>query len=65
MSQKPERPDLVDESAESEITIQPDGRIFAFGITRELVALLETIPRAVERVASEESLVGRTVGGGS
>jgi hypothetical protein len=39
----------VDESAESEITIQPDGRIFAFGITKPLVAVLATIPTSDER----------------
>ena len=27
-------PEAIDESTESEITIQPDGRIFAFGITQ-------------------------------
>jgi hypothetical protein len=43
------RPDLVDLSAESTITIQPDGRIYAFGITRPLVELLAAIPTSDER----------------
>jgi hypothetical protein len=49
---KPRRnqlPASVNESAESEITIQPDGRVFAFGITRPLVAVLATIPTSDER----------------
>jgi hypothetical protein len=46
---KPRRRDLIDESAESEITIQPDGRIFAFGITPQLVEVLATIPMADDR----------------
>ena len=49
---KPSRhpsPDRVDESAESEITIQPDGRVFAFGITGPLAAVLATIPTSDER----------------
>jgi hypothetical protein len=36
-------------SAESTLTIQPDGRIFAFGITRPLVELLAAIPAADDR----------------
>jgi hypothetical protein len=47
-SKKP--PDSVDESAESEITIQPDGRIFAFGITKSLATVLRTIPMADSRM---------------
>ena len=42
---KPAR-DTIDESAESEITIHPDGRIFAFGITGGLATVLATIPTA-------------------
>ena len=42
-------PDAVDESAESELTIQPDGRVFAFGITGALAAVLATIPTADDR----------------
>jgi len=44
-------PDRVDESAESEITIQPDGRVFAFGITGPLAAVLATLPTSDERMA--------------
>ncbi len=43
------RPDTIDLSAESTITIQPDGRIYAFGITRPLVELLAAIPTSDER----------------
>jgi hypothetical protein len=42
-------PEAIDESTESEITIQPDGRVFAFGITRPLAAVLATIPTADDR----------------
>jgi hypothetical protein len=55
-------PETVDESAESELTIQPDGRVFAFGITSPLAAVLATIPtaddrtrRRLERIARLES----------
>ncbi len=40
----------ADESAESEITIQPDGRVFAFGITKPMAAVLATIPTSDERM---------------
>jgi hypothetical protein len=43
-------PASVDESTESEITIQPDGRIFAFGITKSLATVLHTIPMADNRM---------------
>ena len=43
-------PESVDESTESEITIQPDGRIFAFGITKSLATVLRTIPMADNRM---------------
>jgi hypothetical protein len=43
-------PAAVDESAESEITIHPDGRIFAFGITKSLATVLRTIPMADSRM---------------
>jgi hypothetical protein len=43
-------PELVDESAESEITIQADGRVFAFGITRPLAAVLATLPTSDARM---------------
>jgi hypothetical protein len=44
-------PETIDESAECEITIQPDGRVFAFGITGPLAAVLATIPTSDERMA--------------
>jgi hypothetical protein len=43
------RPNTIDLSAECTITIQPDGRIYAFGITRPLVELLAAIPTNDER----------------
>jgi hypothetical protein len=43
------RPETVDMSDESMITIQPDGRIYAFGITRGLVEVLAAIPTGDER----------------
>jgi hypothetical protein len=43
-------PAAVDESAESEITIHPDGRVFAFGITKSLATVLGTIPMADSRM---------------
>jgi hypothetical protein len=43
-------PEAIDESAESAITIQPDGRVFAFGITAPLAAVLATIPTSDERM---------------
>jgi hypothetical protein len=43
-------PDNIDESAECEITIQPDGRVFAFGITGPLASVLATIPTSDERM---------------
>jgi hypothetical protein len=49
-------PHTIDESAESEITIQPDGRVFAFGITGPLAAVLATIPTSDERM---KRLLGR------
>jgi hypothetical protein len=58
-SRKRSVPELVDESAESEILIQPDGRVFAFGITGPLAAVLATLPtsdnrtkRLLERIRS-------------
>ncbi|MGP0067797.1 MAG: hypothetical protein ACLQGP_29905 [Isosphaeraceae bacterium] len=47
---KHQAPDTVDESAECEITIQPDGRVFAFGITGPMAAVLATIPTSDERM---------------
>jgi hypothetical protein len=52
-------PGTVDESAESEITIQPDGRVFAFGITGPLAAVLATISTSDERM---NRLLGRISG---
>jgi len=53
------KPELVDESAESEILILPDGRVFAFGITGPLAAALASLPtsdartkRLLERIRS-------------
>jgi hypothetical protein len=43
-------PETIDESAECEFTIQPDGRVFAFGITGPLAAVLATIPTSDERM---------------
>jgi hypothetical protein len=60
MTSQPERrPAEVDESAESEIIIAADGRVFAFGITRGVAAVLATIPTADERM---KSLLGRLSG---
>jgi hypothetical protein len=44
------RAETIDLSAESAITIQPDGRIYAFGITRQLVEVLAAIPTGDERI---------------
>ena len=33
--------DLDDESRITEITLQPDGRIFVFGLSREVLAILQ------------------------
>jgi hypothetical protein len=43
------RADIADLSAESTITIQPDGRIYAFGITGPLVELLAALPARGQR----------------
>ena len=43
-------PMAVDQSAESEITIHADGRVFAFGITKSLATVLRTIPMADSRI---------------
>jgi hypothetical protein len=44
-------PELVDESTESEIVIQPDGRVFAFGITGPMAAALAALPTSDSRMA--------------
>lgn len=49
----------IDESAESEITILPDGRIFAFGITGPIAAVLAAIPTADERTRRRLERIGR------
>jgi hypothetical protein len=49
-SGRKQAPELVDESADSEITIQADGRVFAFGITGPLAAVLATLPTADARM---------------
>jgi hypothetical protein len=52
-------PGAVDESAESEITIQPDGRVFGFGITRGLASVLASIPTADRRVSHRLRQIAR------
>ncbi len=60
MRRKPPKVDeTVDESTESEITILPDGRIFAFGITGPVAAVLATIPTADERTRRLLERIGR------
>lgn len=44
-------PHTIDESSDSTLTIMPDGRIFAFGITRPLVDVLSTFTAADEETA--------------
>ena len=59
---RPTRPKVnesIDESAESEITILPDGRVFAFGITGPIAAVLATIPTADARTRSLLERIGR------
>ncbi|QEH38705.1 hypothetical protein OJF2_73110 [Aquisphaera giovannonii] len=51
--------EAVDESAESEITIQPDGRIFAFGITATMAEVLGKLPTRDDRT---RRLLGRIAG---
>jgi hypothetical protein len=59
MKSKTDRtPPAVDESAESEITIQPDGRVFAFGITKPLAAVLATIPTSDDRMKNLLARIG-------
>ncbi len=52
-------PEAIDESTESTITIQPDGRIFAFGITQPVAAVLAAIPTSDERM---KNLLGHITG---
>lgn len=51
-------PESIDESTESEITIQPDGRVFAFGITGPLAAVLATIPTGDDRMRNLLERIG-------
>lgn len=48
-SRQKTQPELVDESTESEILIQPDGRVFAFGITGPVAAVLASLPTPDDR----------------
>lgn len=57
-------PEAVDESAESVLTIGPDGRVFAFGITGPLAALLAAIPMADDRTRRRLERL-KTMRGGS
>ncbi len=60
-------PGEIDESAESEITIQADGRIFAFGITGPIAAVLATLPTSdarMQRLLERLSSLHLTSGGG-
>lgn len=52
-------PETVDESAESVLTIGPDGRVFAFGITGPLAAVLAAIPMADDRTRRRLERIGR------
>jgi hypothetical protein len=61
---RPKINETVDESAESEITILPDGRVFAFGITAPIAAVLATFPTADLRTRRLLERIGR-VGAGS
>jgi hypothetical protein len=54
----------VDESNLSEITILPDGRVYAFGITRQVTELLESLdsrPSAPDRLPPATDVSVRTV----
>ena len=55
-------PEAIDESTESELTFLPDGRVYAFGITRELVAVLATLPTSDPRMREQ---LARLAGQGS
>lgn len=55
-------PEAVDESAESELTIRPDGRVFAFGITGPIAAVLATIPTADDRTRRRLDRIARLDG---
>jgi hypothetical protein len=51
--------DTIDESAESEITIHPDGRVFAFGITARLAAVLAKLPTSDLRMKRRLDRISR------
>jgi hypothetical protein len=52
-------PEAVDESAESVLTIDADGRVFAFGITGPIAAVLAAIPMADDRTRRRLEQIGR------
>ena len=65
-AKRDQTPPAVDESTESEITIQPDGRVFAFGITKPLAAVLGDDPdvgRAHEKPAAAASAASHGAAG--
>jgi hypothetical protein len=45
-------PEAVDESAESELILYPDGRVFAFGITRDVAEVLAALSNRDERTGA-------------
>lgn len=50
--------DLDDESRISEITLQPDGRIYVFGLSREVLNILEALcppDHPLREIAADES----------
>lgn len=56
----------TDETAITEITIEPDGRIFVFGMSREVLELLATIcPTAAQLCADLPSKPDRRPAGSS
>ena len=57
---KQQTAETVNESAESEITILADGRVFAFGITGPLANVLATIPTSDDRIKRRLEWIGRS-----
>jgi hypothetical protein len=50
--------DLDDETTITEITLQPDGRIFVFGLSREVLAILQDLCPAdhpLREISAEDS----------
>jgi hypothetical protein len=50
--------DLDDETTITEITLQPDGRIFIFGLSREVLAILQDLCPAdhpLREISAEDS----------